>query len=148
MTQYTSVGAQLDLAVTTAVDISVEKDEKETERTPNALRWDGHEYARIDLSGHIKLTNHTDRPAELEITRYVLGTVGQVDQGGKGEMVNVVEDPGFVPAGTPGGTSWWGWYKWPDWWHRVNGIGRITWKQKLDPAKSILLNYDWYYHWW
>ncbi len=144
MMQYTSAGSEVDLTVTTAVDIRVEKDEKQTDRTPNAMKWNNYNHARIDLAGKIKLTNYCKKTAELEITRHVLGNVGKADQDGKAEMVNVLEDPGFAPSG---GRYWWQWYSWPGWWHHVNGIGRITWKLKLDAGKSVDLKYNWYYYW-
>lgn len=144
MMQYTSAGSEVDLTVTTAVDIRVEKDEKQTNRTPNAMKWNGYNHARIDLAGKIKLTNYCKKTTELEITRHVLGNVGKADQDGQAEMVNVLEDPGFAPSG---GRYWWQWYSWPGWWHHVNGIGRITWKLKLDAGKSVDLKYNWYYYW-
>ena len=43
--------------------------------------------------------------------------------------------------------TWWGWYSWPYWWNHFNGIGRITWKVKLEPGKNVDLGYKWHYYW-
>jgi len=85
---------------------------------------------------------------ELEITRYVLGNVGEADNEGKAEMVNVLEDPSFLPTGGAGGTrNWWHGYRWPDWWHQHNGVGKVSWKVKLPAGKDTAMNYDWHYFW-
>ncbi len=60
-------------------------------------------------------------------------------------MVNIFEDSSFVGASSL--PAWWGWYNWPHWWHHFNGVGRVTWKFKLDAGKSITLNYKWNYYW-
>src|SRR5262249_5621867 len=99
---------------------------------------------RVDLSGIITLTNHRDRPVDLEVTRNVLGNVGEADHDGKAEMVNVFEDYSFASGGHP---SWWGWYNCPYWWHHFNGVGRATWKLTLSADESVDLNYSWYYFW-
>ena len=138
MITYTAIGGETDLPVTAAVDVNVEKTDKEVKRTPNAVTWDARQYMRVDLAGQIKLTNHRDHPIDLEITRNVLGNVGSADHDGKAEMVNVF-----------GHTAphWWNWYSWPYWWNHFNSVGRITWKFTLDGKKSTDLNYTWHYFW-
>jgi hypothetical protein len=56
--------------------------------------------------------------------------------------VDLVEttEPGFYP-------HWWGWYGWGAWWQHLNGVGRITWKAKIEPGKSLELGYTWHYFW-
>lgn len=145
MMTYTAVGAVTDLAVTTAVDIKVKKEDKETSRTPNATTWQGDQYGKIDLAGTIAITNYGGKPVDLEVRRNVLGKVVSADHGGKSEMVNVIEDED-VHAGElyP---AWWTWYSWPAWWGQFNGVGKITWKATLDPKQSIDLGYRWSYFW-
>ena len=145
MMTYTSVGASTDLEITKAVDIQVAKSETETQRTPNAVRWQGDDYARVDLAGKITLTNYKTQPVELEITRHVLGNVLTADHGGVVVKINAFEDGRYMAAGSY--PSWWGWYIWPSWWHQLNGVGRITWKINLDPGKSVDLGYAWHYFW-
>jgi hypothetical protein len=145
MMTYTPAGAAADVELTAAVDIQVKKSETETKRTPNAVRWQGDEYGRIDLAGKITLTNFADTAREVEVTRFVLGNVGEAGQGGKAEMVNIFEDNGYAPGGVY--PSWWPWYSWPGWWSHFNGVGRITWKVALEPGKPVDLDYAWHYYW-
>ncbi len=145
MMKYTAVGGQTDLEVTTAVDVNVRKTDQETNRIPNAVRWNKDDYGRIDLQGKIVLLNHRTDAIDLEITRHVLGNVDKADHDGKIEMVNAFEDVSFGP-GTDW-PAWWWWYGWPYWWHHFNGIGRINWTLTLQPGKSVELNYAWHYFW-
>jgi hypothetical protein len=143
---YTTAGGYTDLAVTAAVDIKVKKSEKEAKRTPNAASWNGEQFWRLDLAGTIHLCNLRDTAAELEVTRHVLGNVGEVDHDGKAEMVNVLEDDSFVPISSDRHPHWWNWYNWPTWWQHFNGVGRITWNLKLKPGESADLGYAWHYY--
>ena len=145
MTTYTSAGASTDLEITKAVDVQVAKSENETQRTPNAVRLQGNDYARVDLAGKITLTNHKSQPIELEITRHVLGNVQTADHDGAIVKINSFEDD----RDTTGGAypPWWGWYGWPSWWRQFNGVGRITWKINLEAGKSVELGYTWHYFW-
>jgi hypothetical protein len=145
MMTYTSIGAKVDLAITTAIDFQVKKTELETKRTPNAIQENGSHYSRIDLTGKISVTNHRPQPAELEVTRYVLGTADTASQNGEIVKLNQFEDRESVGAGEY--PYWWGWYGWPYWWSHVNGIGRITWKVKLEPKQPVDLAYEWHYFW-
>jgi hypothetical protein len=123
----------------------VKKAERETGRTPNAANWEGSAYEKIDLAGTITLTNFKPEPVEVEVTRNVLGGVGKADNGGTAQMVNVLEDDSYAPG--PETPAWWGSYSWPAWWGHFNGVGRIRWKVKLDPGKSLDLGYTWHYYW-
>lgn len=145
MMTYTARGAAVDLTVTTAIDIKVKKTDKETKRTPNAATFDKEVFFRVDIAGTISLTNYRNQPAEIEVVRYVLGNVGEANEDGKVEMVNLLEEDDYLPQGTR--PAWWGYYSWPYWWSHLNGIGRITWNRKLDPGKSVELTYTWSYYW-
>jgi len=142
---YTPRGSSVDLTITTAVNIKVKKTEKETKRIPNAAAYKGEQFVRIDVAGQITLANHCGTPVEVEIIRYVLGNVGAAHQDGKAEMVNVLEDDDYTSVGAR--PYWWGWYSWPHWWSHFNGVGRITWNQKIEPGKTVDLTYDWHYFW-
>jgi len=146
MMTYASPGADSDLNITTALDISVKKIDSETKRTPNAESWQNDEYGKIDLAGKITLTNYRKTPVEIEVIRNVLGNVASADHDGRTVMVNSFEDPSFS-AGSGPYPAWWGWYSWPWWWHHFNGIGRITWTVQLEPAKPLDLGYTWNYCW-
>ncbi len=145
MMTYTAIGAESDLEVTAAVDIRVKKTDVEKKREPNAAVWQGNTYGRIDLAGKISLTDFGTQPREVEVVRNVLGNVTEAGNGGKTEMVNVFEDASFAAGGRY--PSWWGWYNWPYWWNHFNGIGRITWNAKLEPGKTVDLDYTWNYYW-
>ena len=87
---YTAPGSSVDLAITTAVDFQCRKSDVEAKRTPNAVEENGNRYTRIDLSGRITLTSHRAQPAEVEITRYVLGAADSADAEGKVEQAQCV----------------------------------------------------------
>jgi hypothetical protein len=142
--KYTAAGAVGDLEVTAAVDIAIEKKDKETGRVPNAANWHGNRYDRIDLAGKIHLVNHGPRAAEVEVTRHILGIVDGADQDGRIEQVSWAEGGWATADGLP---RWWSWCSWGAWWYEFNGIGRITWKATLEPGKSIDLEYTWHYFW-
>jgi len=141
---YTAVGSATDIDVTVAADVKVKKSEKETKRTPNAANWNGDSYWRIDLAGTVELANFRSQPIEVEVVRYVLGNVGEAGQEGKAEMINFLEDTDHAAAPQP---PWWGWYSWPAWWFHFNGVGKVSWKVKLDPGKPTTLDYAWHYYW-
>lgn len=147
MMTYTAIGAESDLDLTTAVDISAKKTDVETRRVPNAVQWNGEQYGRIDLAGTITLTNFGRQPVEIEVMRHVLGNVDSADNSGKLEMVNVFEDVSFTPAGAGGVQPWWVGYSWPYWWRHLNGVGRVTWTLTLAPDKPVQVGYAWHYYW-
>ena len=136
---YTARGSESDLTITTAPDVKVKKSEKETSRVPNSVEFQGNRYTKVEMSGTLSLTNYRDTPVDLEITRYVYGQVDKADHGAKVEMVNMLED---TSGGAP---TWWSWYNWPYWWRQFNGLGKFTWKLRLEPGKSIDLVYSWRY---
>jgi hypothetical protein len=144
MTTYTPVGASGDLELTTAVDIPVETVDLETGRTPNAAKWGGHSYDRIDLTGEIRLTNHRTDTIELEVRRSVLGNIDEATDGGKIEQLGWHEGGWFNADGAP---FWWGWYSWPYWWYHFNSLGRVTWDLEIKPGESRKLEYTWHYFW-
>lgn len=141
MTTYTSPNGEMDLTLTTAVDIKVKRSEKETMRIPNAMEWRGEKLTRVDLRGTIVLRNYQNRPIEIEIARNVLGNIGTVGQGGKVAMLNMLDDDSDS-ATVP---DWWGWYSWPSWWSQFNGSARLTWKPTLAAGETLTLDYTWYY---
>ena len=73
---YASVGGQVDVEVTAAVNVVVNKEDRETGRTPNAAVWADHKFDRIDLEGQIEITNRIGKPIKLEVVRHVVGIGG------------------------------------------------------------------------
>ena len=144
MMRFTPPGASVDLDVTTAVDVLVRKHEKELKRTPNAVRWDGDDYTKVELSGTLTLTDRRKEAVEVEVIRQVLGNVDSAAPEGQVERLNMLED---VAGPTMSYPFWWGWYSWPPWWSHFNGMARITWTVTLQPGQSTDLTYTWHYFW-
>ncbi len=142
MMTYTPKHGSVDVTLTAAVDLRVKKADKEVKRTPNGTAFEGHQFARADLTGTVSVTNAGAKPVEIEVTRHVLGSADTVGDGAKAEQVNVLEDD----AGDAR-PAWWGYYSWPSWWGHVNGVGRITWTVKLAPGQTADQTYAWHYYW-
>lgn len=144
MITYTSPGAEVDLAVTTAVDIRVTKEERETRRVPNAQNWNGEQLAKLELTGGLTLTNLRGQPVDIEVVRHVFGNVASADHDGVIEQVNVLEDLSLLgQAAGSGGPPWSGRFSWPVWWRQYNGAARIRWQVRLDPGAETTLGYTW-----
>jgi hypothetical protein len=92
----------------------------------------------------VHLVNHRDQAVEVEVTRHILGILDTAGQDGTVEQVSWAEGGWANADGLP---SWWAWHSWAPWWYEFNGIGRITWKVKLEPGKGIDLDYTWHYFW-
>ncbi len=137
---YTSVGGEVDLPITPAVDVKVTRKEHETKRTPNAVAHNGTPLGRVDLAGSLCLTNYRTTVVELEVTRSLLGTIDSVDHDGAVEMLNPFDDAAGIQL-----PNWWSSYNWPFWWHQYNGIGHVKWKLKLEAGQSVELGYTWHY---
>jgi hypothetical protein len=142
---YAAPGANADVTLTSALDIAVRKSDRETSRTPNAQSFNNSSFMRVDLEGRITLTNHKPVPVEVEVVRHALGHVDAADNQGVVAMNNVFEG-GDTDVGD-GLTGWWRTYNWPWWWNHINGVGRITWKTKLEPGQPVDLGYRWHYFW-
>jgi hypothetical protein len=149
MMNYTAIGASFDLELTTAIDVHVNKSDEETKRIPDAEKWNKDTYMRLEMTGKINLTNYSQQPVELEVTRHLLGNLDTVDHDGKKEAVNLLEDATYAPTSTSSAAypAWYGWYSWPNWWNRFNGVGKATWNLTLEPGKSAELGYTWHYFW-
>jgi len=144
MMTYTASGASSDLELTSAVDITIEKLDKETDRIPDASKWDGYTYGRSNLAGTISLTNHRAETVDLEIRRSVLGHIDNASHEGLIERLGRHEGEWMAAGELP---FWWHWYNWPYWWYHFNAFGRITWEYQLKPGKTIELEYNWHYFW-
>lgn len=139
---YTPIGAESDLPMTAAVDVCVEKTESEVSRTPNAVKWGGDNYHRIDMSGGIELINKKNQAVDVEVRRSLMGLVDSADNGGTTEQKSLSEM--WFSADRP---VWWSWWNWPYWWQHWNGIARATWKVHLEPGAKLTLTATWHYFW-
>ncbi|MFA7339137.1 MAG: hypothetical protein WC028_20305 [Candidatus Obscuribacterales bacterium] len=142
MMTYASPGSNADLTLTNAVDIKAKKEERETSRTPDAVTWQDYKYARVNLAGTITLTNYMNKPVTVEITRKVLGRLDNVSKGGIMTMTNTIDE--MKSSDLP---PWWGYFSWPGWWSYMNGIGKFTFNETIQPGKSINVDYGWHYFW-
>ncbi|MBP9092805.1 hypothetical protein KBI23_17410 [bacterium] len=142
MMTYASPGSNADLTLTNAVDIKAKKEEKETSRTADAVTWQDYKYARVNLAGTITLTNYMNKPVTVEITRKVLGRLDSVSKGGIMTMTNTIDE--IRGSDLP---PWWGYFSWPGWWSYMNGIGKFTFTETIQPGKSINVDYGWHYFW-
>jgi hypothetical protein len=141
---YTPVGASVDLEVGKAVDIGVKTDEIETDRVPNAVKWDGHDYMRVDIGFEAALTNRKSHPVRVEVRKFAFGNPVGATAGGESEAVSVfAADAGWDFGGSP----WWQNYSWPYYWHRLNGAARFTWSVDLKPGETMELGASWQYFW-
>ena len=112
---YTAKGAQTDLPLSTASNISLTRTDKETGRVPNVKRWNSYSFEQVDLAGTITLTKYGAKPATLEVTRYVLGTVTQVSAGGTADTLDLFGGSDTIPG-------WWNSYNLPNELGRFNGL--------------------------
>ncbi len=142
MMTYTPVGGQVDVEMTAAVNITVTKQEAETNRTPNAANWGGNTFDRFDLEGKIRLHNFADKPVKLEVVRFVLGIVDTAGQDAVISQLNVREDAWDLGTDFP---TWWTWYGWPYGWFQLNGMGRARWQLELPAGQETTLEYKWHY---
>jgi len=147
MMTYTSRGAAVDVAVTTAVDLQVSQQDVEMERTPNVERWRNTPMTRIDLEGSVTLTNHRKEAVRVEVTRHVFGNVTGAEREGVVRRISLMGELDFPVSGLETMAPWWSWWSWPDWWTHFNGISRIDWTPTLEPGEALRLAYTWQYFW-
>lgn len=144
MITYAAHGASVDLEVGKAVDIGVKTDELETDRIPNAERWDGHDYFRVSIGFEAKLTNRKSHPVRVEVRKFAFGNPDEATQGGVSEAISVFSAEAGVEFGD---APWWQYYSWPYYWHRLNGAARYTWTVDIEPGESVELGASWHYFW-
>lgn len=146
MMTFASRGGSVDLVMGTAVDIRVKKSDKEVKRTPNAESFQGNSLWRTDLASSVELTNQSGKEIEVEVTRFVLGSIDGTSPSSKSDRINVLEED---ENGTPiyHHPEWWAHYSWPEYWLRVNPVSRVSWTAKLSPRQSNEQTYSWHYFW-
>lgn len=144
MMTYASIGSESDLEITTALNIKVKHSDSQKEIIPNAEKWNGDSYSRINMTGTIDLTNFGDKNAVIHIKRSILGMMDEVDQNGSIRQLGHGYDGLIFDEGTP---VWWNWCNWPWWWYRFNSIGQARWELELKPQEQTQLQYQWHYYW-
>ncbi len=118
---YTSPGGIVRVPVTVSVDTRGTASESETNRTLNALSWEGHSYAKITDEVKLLLTNRKKEALDFEITfRF----------GGKAEAVT---DAGKVVIAPFNGADWENYRGSP----AVNNSSVVSWKSRVEPGKTF-----------
>lgn len=141
---YTSIGGTGDLEVTTAVNIKVKTSDQQVATTPDAVKWNGDSYTKVDMLGTVELTNFSDKPVTIHAKRSVLGIMDEATEQGTVKQLGHGYDGFVFEDGVP---FWWNWCNWPWWWYRFNSIGQVDWKIELKPKEEMKLEYNWHYFW-
>jgi len=140
MMTYTPPAAHVDLDTTEAIDVVLTKEDHETKRTANVVTWRGQPYQSVAMKGTLGLTNFLDKPVTVELVRYVWGNVDEATGDATIKQINVLESPSADL-----GVSWDRIGSFPAWWGHLNGIGRISWTETLDPGARVERTYTWNY---
>ncbi len=143
MMLYTSKGGSADITLTAAIDIKVTRSDEEKKRVAlNDKMTDNVVPNQVNIESKLTLTNASGKPVEVEVTRSVLGNVDDKQPDGvKAVMLGLIEEAGDLRP------YWWGYYSWPYWWTRFNGIGKFTFTIKMEPGKNATQTYSWNYVW-
>lgn len=140
---YTAPGGQTDLDLTTAIDIRADKKDNIISRTPQVKKWGRKSFGKVSVDGNIELQSFSNKIVDLEVNRYILGTADSVASAGKITKINLFEEGlrGVLKQGR------FRYYRFPSWWHHLNGASSIKWNTKLKPGSKVNLNYKWHYFW-
>lgn len=139
---YASKGREVDLEINVAIDVRVEQADRELRRDPGPIRFGDESFGRVDIAGTITVSNGKAAPILIEVSRRVLGLVGEVGQDGKAQQLDLVQ--AWHAGSQPG---WWGWWNWPHWWFAHNGFAEFRWQFELPAGASRALEARWYYFW-
>lgn len=116
MMMYTSAGSEASVKVTKALDVRAEAAEEEIARERGALKFENRAvYDKVTVKGTIEITNNKPKAVQLRVVKATTGEASDVVNG----------DIKKTPAGL----------------RQVNPVSHILWKPKLEPGKSIRLEY-------
>ncbi|MFM7321591.1 MAG: hypothetical protein ACKO5K_08725, partial [Armatimonadota bacterium] len=134
---YTPRGASSELSLADGIEVTAERIDRETGRTPDALVRDGTRYARVDMESEIRLASRLPGPVRIEVVRGVAGTIDTVDDGGTARSVDVFGGEPLPP----------GWSLVPLLAERarLSGVGQAQWSLDLVPGIPRTLRVRW--HW-
>ena len=125
---YTPAGAKTLLPVTVAVDMTGDHQEKETGRTPNALRLDGYEYTLIQKHATISVDNFRK---EKSITRVTFEVTGKADKASDGGKIDINDRRSNLNIGDP---------------NRANNESTVSWDVVIEPGTCKVLTVDYSYY--
>ncbi|MAY74765.1 MAG: hypothetical protein CMJ31_08665 [Phycisphaerae bacterium] len=146
MVTYAARGATTDVEVGSAIDIQVERSESELGRDHNAVRWNGHDYARVDIGMNASLTNRKSHPVRVEAHAVAFGIGDSVSNGGERKALNVYTAEAAWAAPLRQRLGWPTLY-WPGYWSRLNGAAEFEWDVEIQPGETIDLEAAWHYFW-
>ena len=113
---YTSAGSEASVKVTKALEIHAEAAEEEVTRERGVLKIENRAvFDKVTVKGTIEITNNKPKAVQLRVSKVTSGEV-------------TVANGGAVKK-TPAGLR------------QVNPVSQIQWKPKLEPGKSIRLEY-------
>jgi hypothetical protein len=151
MTTYAAPGAKVDVEITAAVNIHLQRVEEESGResvAPNMVPGDSeNRYSKVNLKGVLTLTNFSGKEVEVEAHRYVIGHPTKSEPEAKMAKISLFDFESLWGQGAELEAPWWAWYSWPWWWHHVNGVANFTWSVKLPKDGKAELVYEWHYFW-
>lgn len=126
---YTSIAGEVRIPVTVSVDTRGTYTEEETARKLNALNFDGHNYAQIDKTTSLQLSNRKSSPIDVEIT---------FRTGGK---FNEASHDGIVSLNSHSSADWID-YRGQS---AVNNSSRVIWKATLKPGETFAPSVKYHY---
>ena len=131
---YTSAGSEVDVAITTAVDLSTKKEEKEISRKSIVVA--GNSYQQVFIHGTLSVTNLKSKPVRIYITRKAIGKVSEATDDGKIRLTSILEDTDISTND----------YSWqsslPQYYFNLNSYSEIKWDKTIPAGKTITVEYD------
>ncbi|MCA9321328.1 MAG: hypothetical protein KDB53_11365 [Planctomycetes bacterium] len=142
-TRFTPAGAKTDLALTAAIEIQVDREDRETGRQNGALTLGRTVYHQVDLESTVRLVNRTKKAVKVEVVRQVFGHVDAAMDEGEVTRLSMLR----ARASSSRSSDWWTAVSWPHWWSQVNGVSRVTWERTLEPGEASDFRLTSHYFW-
>ena len=143
MMTYTPVGGQVDVELTSAVDITVTKQEAETE-SHTQRRQLGRQPASIGSTskGTSAPATSPSKPSSWKSCASSWEWSTPPDKMRRSRSSTCAKTPGILGTEFP---TWWSWYGWPYGWFHLNGLGHVRWQLELPAGQEATLDYNWHY---
>jgi hypothetical protein len=109
--------------ITVAVDVRGTYEEEEIEREPDALRWNGYQWALVRKKGTVTVTNYRSEPTDMLVT---------VGTGGKAESAS---DDARIKINATRVEDWNGGHA------AINNHSEIAWTLELEPGETRTVTY-------
>ena len=139
---YTATGGRSDIDLAPAVDVTVKRQETETKRTPNSLKFRDNDYTRVDVAGTLTVTSYRSEPITVEVSQKLVGTTDKVGFEGQTRKLGMGDDALNAEDNRP---SWWN-YNTGDW-RAVNGLSAVKWVLQVPAKGKLEVPYAYHYFW-